>query len=274
MNQYKLIAFDMDGTLLNSEKKISPETLASIHHAFAVGKEVVLSTGRCLPELQEYLSLIPELRYIVCTSGALVYDMKEKQAIYSNALAEETVKQIIEISRMEDVMLHFLTTESIVERDKVSHMQNYEMGIYQPMFQKTTRKVDDIAAYFLSHPSPIEKINIYHTDPEARSRTMNRLKKYPLELIFAESSSLECSSIGATKGNGLQKLCDHLHISMAEVIAVGDADNDLDVLGRAGLSIAMENANPNVRRLCKVTVADNDHNGCKEAIDHYLLRQQ
>lgn len=272
MKQYRLIAFDMDGTLLNSEKKISTETLASIHHAFAEGKEVVLSTGRCLPELLEYLSLIPELRYIVCTSGALVYDLKEKQTIYSNALDEETVKQIIEIGRLEDVMLHFLTTESIVERDKVSHMQDYEMGTYQAMFQKITKKVDDIADYFLAHPHPIEKINIYHTDPEARARTRSRLRKYPLELIHAESSSLECSSIGVTKGIGLQKLCDHLHVSMAEVIAVGDADNDLDVLKRAGLSIAMGNANPNVRQLCKVRVADNDHNGCQEAIERYLLQ--
>ncbi len=63
MNQYKLIAFDMDGTLLNSQKKIRKETLQAVDRAFSAGKEVVLCTGRCIAELREYLKELPGVRY-------------------------------------------------------------------------------------------------------------------------------------------------------------------------------------------------------------------
>lgn len=84
MSKYKLIAFDMDGTLLNSEKRISERTLEAVNRAFDAGKEVILSTGRCVAELREYFKRIPGLRYVVCSSGAILYDVKEEKILYSN----------------------------------------------------------------------------------------------------------------------------------------------------------------------------------------------
>lgn len=84
MSKYKLIAFDMDGTLLNSEKRISERTLEAVNRAFDAGKEVILSTGRCVAELREYFKRIPRLRYVVCSSGAILYDVKEEKILYSN----------------------------------------------------------------------------------------------------------------------------------------------------------------------------------------------
>ena len=90
-------------------------------------------------------------------------------------------------------------------------------------------------------------------------------------LANAETTSLEISAKNTTKGLGLQKLCEHLGISIDEAIAVGDADNDLDVLKRAGLSVAMGNANDNVKKIADVVVEDCDHDGCVQAIEKYLL---
>ena len=86
MSKYKMIAFDMDGTLLNSQKKVRKETLDAINKAFDGGKEVILCTGRALAELEEYIELIPRMRYMVMTSGAFVYDIKEKKDIYANEI--------------------------------------------------------------------------------------------------------------------------------------------------------------------------------------------
>ena len=80
---YQLIAFDMDGTLLDSNKKILPSSLAAISDAADAGKTVILSTGRCLPELREYLPLLTQVRYLNCVSGALVVDRQTNTAIYS-----------------------------------------------------------------------------------------------------------------------------------------------------------------------------------------------
>ena len=73
MSDYQLIAFDMDGTLLNGQKEISPACIHWIHQAALAGKTVILNTGRCPAELEEYFSLLPDLTYVNCVSGALVY---------------------------------------------------------------------------------------------------------------------------------------------------------------------------------------------------------
>ena len=93
-------------------------------------------------------------------------------------------------------------------------------------------------------------------------------------LANAEQASLEISAVGVTKGTGLKKLCEHLGISLEETIAVGDADNDIDVLKTAGLSVAMGNANDTVKSICDVVVSDCDHDGCAEVIEKYLLNEE
>ena len=86
MSKYQLIAFDMDGTLLNSNKEITQKSIQMIAKAVDAGKHVVLNTGRGPAELLDHVDLIPGLRYMNCTSGAMVYDWVEKQTIYSNPL--------------------------------------------------------------------------------------------------------------------------------------------------------------------------------------------
>ena len=108
MSKYKLIAFDMDGTLLNSEKRISERTLEAVNRAFDAGKEVILSTGRCVAELREYFKRIPRLRYVVCSSGAILYDVKEEKILYSNSISIELAEKILTESKKEDLMVHLL----------------------------------------------------------------------------------------------------------------------------------------------------------------------
>ena len=93
MSDYQLIAFDMDGTLLNSPKEISPACIHWIHQAALVGKTVILNTGRCPAELEEYFALLPDLTYVNCVSGAPVYNHATKETIYSRTLPADTVKK-------------------------------------------------------------------------------------------------------------------------------------------------------------------------------------
>ena len=107
MSQYQLIAFDMDGTLLNSDKQISPETLNAIKRAGDAGKTVILCTGRNLVELNAFTEIIPGLRYLDCVSGACVYDLKEKKTLYSQALDHGIVKKLMEFAMEEGAMMCF-----------------------------------------------------------------------------------------------------------------------------------------------------------------------
>lgn len=271
MSKYKLIAFDMDGTLLNSKKEISQKTLDAIDRAFDEGKEVILSTGRCVAELNRYIVQLPRLRYINCVSGALVYDLKEKKNIYSNAITPEKARKILEASKLEDCMPHIMTTHSIVQEKDADDMAHFRMGVYQDMFSTVTDKVDDIYSFYNENNFPVEKLNLYHYSVEGRDRSRERLSGLGLVLNNSERTGLEMSAEGVTKGTGLIKLCEYLGISVDETIAVGDADNDIDVLKTAGLSIAMDNAEDSIKDICDVVVSDCDSDGCVEAIEKYLL---
>lgn len=270
---YQMIAFDMDGTLLNSQKELLPSSLAAIEKAGQAGKTVILSTGRCPAELAEYLDKIPKLRYLDCISGALVYDLWEKQTISSTWIPVEIVKQLFELSHDEDIMIQLLDERSIIQQNCFERLDRYHMSQYRPLYARAAEKWKDLEAQYLAAPFPIAKMNLYHTDRDARVRTERRIREagLPLELAYAEYSSLECSAMGVDKGIGLERLCEKLHIPIEQTIAVGDGENDLSILKKAGLAVAMGNAAEKVLAAADVVVSDCDHDGCAEAIERWLL---
>ena len=89
---------------------------------------------------------------------------------------------------------------------------------------------------------------------------------------MAETSAVECSPLGISKGSALRRLCQSLGIDLEHTIAVGDSDNDLDILRSAGLGAAMGNCNDRVRYVADVVLRDCDHGGCAQAVDEYLLK--
>ncbi len=271
MNQYRLIALDMDGTLLNSDKKITPKTAEAIRRANRRGKIVTISTGRCIAEMRGYMEQLPDVRYMMCVSGGLLYDCGEKRILFSDKIAEEIIGSMLEAIRGRDIMVHFLGLESVVEREKIPQMGRYHMGIYQSLYEEAAQQVENIYEYFSENPRAFEKVNFYHTDERERAITKEALCHLPIEMKYAEETSLECSVRGVNKGTGLLTLCRYLGIDPAETIAVGDSDNDVDILAAAGLSLAMGNANGHIKKMCDVVIPDNDHDGCAAAIDAYLL---
>ena len=268
---YKLIAIDMDGTLLNSKKEVLPETATSIEKALSAGKYVVFSTGRGTMELEDYKEQLSSIPYGICISGALIYDFIHQKPIHQDFLPAELVPEIMGIAAAEDPLVHFLMGDrSIVQADHVSNMNVFGMGVYQELFDRVATKVDDIrkeTAYF----DKIHKLNLYHRSMEARNRNYERLKHLPLSMAFAEDTSIEISPDGISKASGLKRLCGYLGIDISETIAIGDGDNDRLILEAAGLSIAMGNAEQDILALCDEQVADNDHNGVGEAIERFLL---
>ena len=273
MSDYKLIAFDMDGTLLNSRKIIPEENIVAIKKATERGKIVILSTGRCLPQLEEFVCQIPNLRYLNCVSGACVYDLQERKTIFSKCIDVDTVLKILDLIAGRDVMIEFLTERHFVPKDKIEIMEKYGMGVYKDFYRRVAEKFDDLEGWYRKNPFPLEKFNIYHRTPQEREITYDLIKSANIEVssAYAEITSIEMSANGVDKGVGLEKLCEHLGIDTKETIAVGDADNDIGIFKKAGLRIAMNNANSNIKGLSDVIVPDCDSGGCVVAIEKYLL---
>ena len=277
MNQsrYQLIALDIDGTLLNSEKEITPDTEAMVHRAFRAGKQVVLSTGRSFAELEEILQHFPEMRYGICESGALVFDRELEQPIAVHPIPLDIVCQAAEIARQRDVLIHiFQKGRPVISRHQMEQLDAYQIPYFRSMFQRYSLQVTDALDYCLALPAPsIEKINLYHHSTQERTVTQSLLSHLPLELVDSEKTSLELSATQVDKGRGLRELCAHLNSPLETTIAVGDSFNDAAILRAAGLAVGMGNAAEPVRRLCDVIVRDCDHDGVAEAIRTHLLTE-
>ena len=257
---YELIGLDMDGTLLNSEKKINSGVILAIKEAIENGKHISLSSGRALAEIEEYREQLKDMEYAILESGALVYNLKNEEIISASTIDEEIVSKIFDTVKDKDVFIHLISKgRSISPKRLIPQMEKYHMGIYIPLYERVCTKVEDTVTFHNEDKQGIEKINLFHTCPQDREDTRKKL--------------LEISPLGVTKGYGLKKLCKHLNIEVEQSIVVGDADNDLDVLKTAGLAVAMGNANANVKKIADVEVMDNDHDGVAEAIYKYLLEK-
>lgn len=269
----KIIAVDMDGTLLKSDKTIHPDSIRDIQAAAAKGIHVVYCTGRALSELQSYFEVLPTVRYAVCYSGAIVYDRLENKCIYRAEIEQSYIKKVTETAKKYEAMTHFLTEkESIVSSSDITHMNDFHMGVYQTMYREVTRQVRDMEEEGRLHDS-IAKINIYFRSADERSKGYEELKQLPLTFAFAEETSLEMTAQSVTKATGLEHLAEYLKVPVSQVAGIGDADNDRDMLNKVGFSVAMGNASDDIKDHCDFITKDNDHNGVGEAIQHIMANR-
>ncbi len=263
----------MDGTLLNSQKQISPTTYESLKRASQAGCKVCLSTGRGFAELRDYENQMDVLSHGILISGGCIYDFEHQEVLYQRTIEPECVKKIVEVIADRDIMVQVLNEQlSVVEQGILHRMEDFYMSVYTPMYERVTTKVEDIQAFLLNSGEDAIKINLYHRSPKDREKTLKLLEGLPLCFAFSEQTSLEITPQNIDKGAGLKFLCDRLSISLSEVIAVGDADNDLPILKEAGLSVAMGNANEHVKELSDVITGDNDHDGIAEIVNQYILK--
>ncbi len=266
---YKLLALDMDGTLLNSQKRISSGTKDAIARLADRGVPVAYCSGRCFSELLDYPAELPFVRYGVLASGAVVCDLQEQRTIDMHAIDPNTLVDAMRIGAQEETMVHVMSfSVSVVRPDDIRHMDRFGMGVYQQMFERICERAADLEAWVRDHPGEVVKLNFYHVDPAARDRTRRRIEEsgLPLTLANAEATSVECSPLGVSKAQGLSVLAKHVGCELADVVAIGDSDNDLAALRAVGMPVAMGNATDAIKQVARLVVADNDHDGIAEAI--------
>jgi len=268
---YKLLAVDMDGTLLTSEKKISPATLNKLAELSRRGVYVVVSTGRGLAELAEYQDATDLMKYGILISGSIVYDFINRKPLTVYRVADEVIDKIIDAGLAEGAMIHLITVDKSIaaERD-ISRMENFHMAIYKSMFDKICVRCDDFKNYVRENPGEVIKVNLYHTSLESRNRNVERLKKFDLNLTFAESFNLEATPKNISKCSGLIELCKVLNIGVDECVAVGDGFNDVEILQTAGIGAAMGNASDEIKKIADYVTDDNDHDGIVKVAEKFF----
>ena len=269
---YQLIAFDMDGTLLDSGKQILASSSAAIGEAAASGKTVAIASGRCPSMIAPYAAELPGVRYAICTSGASLYDIAEDTVLIERTFSQEVIDHVVDVVGDEDLMCEIFSGRGFFyPAADIDRMDRYHMGAYQETYRALGEPMESTWDVLVSGDLPLQKFNLHFARVEARERVLAELADAEVELARSETSSLEFSPAGVSKGSGLAELCRIAGLPLEATIAVGDSDNDLPILERAGLAVAMGNAGERVLRAAGAVVADNDHDGCAEAIRRFLL---
>ena len=268
---YKLLAIDMDGTALNSQKKISPRTAEAIQNLIQRGVYVVVSTGRNLAEILDYRDDFKSMHYGILISGGMIYDFLNDKPIKIHGLDEKTIFKLIDFGLETRAMIHLHTVKKSVAREEdIQNMAAFDMGVYQSMFDRICERCDDCKEYVRTHPGEVIKVNLYHRDKISRDKNFERINQLNLSISYAEAFNLEMSPANITKGSGLCELCDFLKINLAETVVIGDADNDREILQTAGLAVAMGNASDEIKKLADFVTLDNDSDGVATAIDKFF----
>lgn len=269
---YELIAFDMDGTLLDTHKHVLPSSTEAIDEATAAGKTVAICSGRCPKMVELDQASFGNVRYAICCNGSVIYDLHDHRVISTSSLDHEVIVRAAKALGSEDALIDIFQGRGFFcQPSHIDRMPRYGLGIYQNMYRQTVSPVDDIRKKLLDPTESYQKIIFHFASPEARERVHELVRSLPVELAYSEMASLEFSPKGVDKGSGLLALADLLGIPHEATIAVGDADNDLPMLHAAGLAVAMGNANENVLAASDVVVSDNDHDGCAETVHRFLL---
>lgn len=270
---YKLLAIDMDGTVLNSAKKISPRTKFALENLMKRGIFVVVSTGRNLVELTDYREDFKAMHYGIVISGGMIYDFFKDAPIKVHAVDEPTILKLIDFGLETRAMIHLHTIKKSVAREEdIQNMAAFDMGVFQPMFDKICERCDDPKEFVRTHPGEVIKVNLYHRDKVSRDKNFARISKLNLSISYAEAFNLEMSPANVTKASGLVELCDFLKIDLSETVAIGDADNDREILQTSGLAVAMGNASDEIKKLADFVTLDNDSDGVAAAIEKIFGR--
>ncbi|MGN0287640.1 MAG: Cof-type HAD-IIB family hydrolase [Atopobiaceae bacterium] len=272
MSNYRMLALDMDGTLLDSHKRVRPTTAEALEQLAQSGTAVALSTGRGLSELADYMPDLPFVRYGSLISGSLTMDFGQHQALVTHPIPQNVVLGLLDLAREANAMVQILTPQSSVTRQEdIDHMADVHMGIYQDMYERTCTRTTDFYDFVRQHPNDALKVNLHHHTVQERERSLAQLQAHPIDgveltLARSEVSTLECTLGGVSKASGLQEISNRLGFSMEQVVCVGDAANDEEALRASGCAVAMGNATPEVKKIADLVVSDNDHDGIVDAI--------
>ena len=273
MADYKLIALDIDGTLLNSELKLTPENKKAVESVAASGKHAVLCTGRCLSEIRGLLQEMPFIRYLICENGSCVYDIKYDHTIHIAPVPDDEIRFVLELMKKERVAIQaFCENQSYINKPNDEWMIACRVGNYREFFNKASIWDPKLFDRYHERPFRIEKINLYLENERDRKRILKALEGRRLKTVPSFGYMIEVVSEHADKGVGLEKLCNHLKIDVSETIAMGDSANDVEVLKTAGLSVAMGNACPEAKEAADIVTVDCDHDGVALIINEYMLK--
>lgn len=273
-----MIALDLDGTLFTEQKTVSSGNRRALAEARERGVEIMIASGRPLHNIPRDLLSSLDIHTVIACNGACVHRLPDGERIFEEPIDWEAAYELLRVSTSYPVMTCVLTDGAtlipwsnleLVNRPGVPEFfRNYVRSGFRP--------VEDVAAYLQEHNLPVYKFAIYFNffsdKPEYYYDCLLKMIEADPRLIQVDGGghSMEVTKSGVSKGRALHWLAEELGIPIAETMACGDTENDMEILKAAGIGVAMGNAAEHVKAVADYVTKTNEEDGVAYAIRHFL----
>lgn len=269
----KLIAMDMDGTLLDDDHAAVPRrNIDALRAASAMGVKLALASGRTWSLMVGAQEQLGVLDYAILANGAAVRDLAAGKSIYENTIPNALALAITEVLHREGLAFEvYCDGQGYVrasDREKI--MGESLSPAFAQFFDAHTVYPETIAQALAGRG--VEKFDVLYV-PDAKRQAVRAAVEAlgPVALTQALQHNMEFNAVAVNKGAALQALAKHLGLSAGEVMAFGDAENDLEMLSWAGWSFAMENATAEAKAAARHLTGRNSDSGVAQAVEKYVL---
>ena len=287
---YKLIAIDLDGTMLNSYGMVTENTKNVIKKVEEQGAKVVIASGRPIDSIKAIAKEIDSKNYFIAGNGAIVYDVKKEEIIYEKTMPKEKVLEIIKICEENSISYNVYTEQEILatalkynvlyyhkENLKKEESKKTKINIVNDMYEYIKNKkdarflkitiCDESKAVFNSiirKLKEIKEIEVLEVAHMARKTIKQGTEEYPISYYYTEISTVDVD-----KWNAIEFLIEKLNIRKEEVMAIGDNANDKIMIENAGLGVAMKQSTPSVIEIADEIANDNNEDGVAKILQKY-----
>ncbi len=270
----RIVAFDLDNTLLDSEKNVSVRDLNALEECAKRGIYTVPCTGRTALGIPEAVRSVPGIRYAITVNGGTIEDLCENTVLDRHLLDKETALEVIDLVKDRHVMYDaYINGIGISEDRFYNHLDEYISNEPIRKLVKKTRRVEpDIIDYVRQWDGQIEKVNMFFPDLDEREEIRRELNKRS-DIIVTTSlyNNLEINAPGATKGAALLRLASILGVDPEQTMAFGDGENDLSLIRAAGFGVVMANGKEELKAIADHVTGSNDESGVAQAIEQFIL---
>ena len=278
---YKLVAIDLDGTMLNQYGIITEKTKKAISKAQEKGVEVMIASGRAITSVKRFSKEINSNKYFISGNGAITYDIKNNKILYENILSKTKALKIIKICEENSIYYNVYTENGIIAKNlSYNTLYYYKDNLTKPDENRThINIVENVYDYFEQREEKILKIMICDEHKTVFNSLVRKLKelseievlevshmsrkiiKQGTDEIALEYFYTEVSAKDVDKWNALEEIIGLMNISKEEVVTIGDNANDLKMITNAGLGVAMGESAPYVKQSADIIAPTNDEDG-------------
>lgn len=273
MPKYKLIASDLDGTLLKNDMTISRENLLAIEELSKKGVHFVLSTGRTLSEIPQKLREIPNIRYIIHSNGAVIYDRETKKRVTS-CMSHDLFQSVIDMFWEYETLIQIRCNGVSYVDARLCNEEGFQYHHVSPYYQEfveTTNIPKENFYEFCASLCELEVVSAFFFSDEDYNECKRRIESTgELYAASTEPYFMEVFHKDAGKGKALCRLAEILGIAEEDTIAIGDSNNDRTIIQVAGLGLVVENGCQELKHIADKIICSNEEHVAKYVLKHYI----